>query len=320
MTIEFVGRTIPITRVRTGFHSFDRAFVNREGDIGLPVKTIAEISGPSHAGKSTLCYTLAGIVSRELGGEISLVDLEGFDYEFLEQIVSFTGYSGKVHIIEKDTDEDDLEELAKSLKEECRIGILDSIGAIAPIGEIEGKLYEAHMGRRALLMAKLSRRIVHYQRMLDRPTMVVATNHVHPRLGGYGTVTPGGETKNYLGSIHIRVKVKEKYPDGSYTLQGKVRKNKWGIHNREFLLFCLSGRGFHPGLSAVMDCLNLKIAKKQRGTGVILLNGEKTSRTKTLVDNYEDQERFEPFFSALAESEGTGGEESEVDDNDDNGN
>lgn len=303
--IDFVGITVPITRVLTGFYSLDRAFINRDGEIGFPVKTIAEVFGPNHIGKSTFWYTIAGILCRELGGDISVLDLEGFDYKFMEQVIAFTGFQGRVYVISLETDEAEMEELADSLGKGCTVGILDSIGAIAPMGEIDGRLYEANMGRRGMLMARLSRRIVHIQRKSQTPSIILATNHQHLRMGGTydvlsqgPVITPGGETKNYLSSVRIQLKRDEKFPDGSYTVKGKVKKNKWGLIEREFKMFCLSGKGFHPGLSAVIDCLELKLATKQKG-GMIALGKTKIARMSTLVKGWDDKDQFTPFLEAL---------------------
>jgi RecA/RadA recombinase len=313
MTIKFVGETIPITRVMTGFHSFDRAFINYDGDIGFPIRTVAEVYGPNHVGKSTFWYTLAAIICKSLGGKIALLDLEGFDHKFLETVLTYAGYEGEINLISLDTDEDELKELADSLGKGYTVGILDSIGGIAPIGEIEGKLYEANMGRRGMLMARLSRRILHIQRKAwydsKQSSIVLATNHQHLRMGGTydmlsagPVVTPGGETKNYLSSVRILMRRKEKFPDGSYTVHGKVTKNKWGICFQEFDMFCLSGRGFHLGLSAMLDCVNLKLAKRVSG-GMVMIGKTKIAKLSTLVKKADDPEIFEPFFEALEENE-----------------
>jgi len=48
-------------RIQTGLYSFDRAFVNAKGELGLPITSI-ELYGPTHCGKTTMAVSLTGLL------------------------------------------------------------------------------------------------------------------------------------------------------------------------------------------------------------------------------------------------------------------
>lgn len=268
--VTILGASVPVQRIMTGLYSFDHAFINREGEIGFPIGKGVEIYGQTFCGKSTITYGLAGIVAKSIGKDIALADFEGFDPKFLSTVLASSGFDGNIYCIQEEEDEEALDTLLVSLKDKkFGVGILDSIGAISPVSESEGDLGEANMGRRAFLMAQFTRKALKLMRS-DESKTIFMINHAYPKIGGRGLDTPGGEVKKYLASIRIAVKRKylkgsyEEYPDGSYIIEGTVVKNRWGLKDKVFNLFVLSGKGIHVGLTAMYDCINLGLAKKER--------------------------------------------------------
>lgn len=295
MSIEIVGKFPPRPRIVTGLYSLDHAFVNDEGELGFPVGHGNELFGLNYIGKSTFALGLAGILAKAQGEDVSFADLEGFDRNHLVRIMDTVGYTGKVYIPsgitkiaveedeldidplidevkpkkkkeEKEYDEVILDELIIDLKRKnCCVGIVDSIGAISPISEIEGEIGEANMGRRGLIMAQFSRKALKLCRSAKTPKTILMLNHWYPKLGSRGYSTPGGEVKRYLTSVQILLKQKEIFPDKSYILEGTVKKNRWGYPHKTFCVFMLAGHGIHSGLSAAYDCVTYKIAKRGKG-------------------------------------------------------
>ena len=297
MPIEFVGNPLKIYRYITGLYTFDRACLNARGDVGFPIGSIITLAGPTGCGKSTTVYSLAGMMGKHLEQSISLADFEGYDVQYLEDILTDKDYSGKVNLIQKDTTEEALKEIELTIKtDEYGIGILDSIAAISPFAEMESELGEADWGRRAKLLAKFSRRLMQYLRLNKKN--VFAINHVHPNMSGFGTTTPGGQTIKYLSGVEIRMKKIEEFDDGSFVVTGKIRKNKFGIGQRVFFLFMLSGKGIHTGLTALQDCLVLEKAEKQR---TIKINGESLGYMKDFIQSAHDgdDKAFQPFIKLL---------------------
>lgn len=301
MTIQFIGEQRKTYRIQTGFWSFDQAFKNRSGAVGFPVRGICEISGWAGVGKSTLATSLSGIIGKELGVGIALADLEDhFDEDLARKVLEGTGFTGDFFIAPGELDTEKLEAMLLKLRDgSYAIGIVDSIGAISPIAEVEGGLEESSMGRRAKVVAVLSRRAIHFSNYLKKPYIIFATNHVHAVMGGRGTVTSGGVVKDYLCTTRIRLKSKEIFDDGSTLLNGKVDKNSFGYSHRAFNLVNVVGWGFHPGLTAVFDCVDKKLATNSR---VVKLGDKSYGYMKQLIASPDDFQLFEPFQQALKDN------------------
>jgi len=295
-------QTRPI-RLVTGWYTFDKSFENKYGDVGYPLGKSAEIYGPTHCGKSTFVYALSGVIASKLACNINLADLEGFDPEFAVQVMTNSGMTeGEIYHIVRKTHEETMQELLDTLWEEGdQIGILDSIGAVSPVAEKDGDLGDANMGQRAKLMNAFCRRLTNILNQFPNQKNVFMTNHVHSNLLGPGIITPGGTGKEFLNSVRIMVKRKEEFEDGSYILEGLVKKNRWGFHGRRFYLHVLPGIGVHTGLTALFDCFMLKLADRKK---VISMNGEKYGYYSTIrARAFEnDQEYFQPFIQRIQEN------------------
>ena len=300
MTVTFTGQERKTLRVLTGFYTFDRAFKNKKGDIGLPIRGMSEISGYPGVGKSTLAYTLGGIIASQLNANIALSDLEDhLDPDFMGTVLSNAGFLGNVYNAKGALDHEKLEDMLKKLKaEDYAVGIIDSVGAISPVSEAEGGLEDASMGRRAKLVAIMARRAIKIGSIKDTPLIVFTTNHVHQVMGGRGTTTSGGVVKDYLSTTRMRISIKETFDDGSSLIGGKVDKNSFGFGKRTFFLFNLAGYGIHVGLTAMYDCIMLGIAKSDR---TIKLGDTSFGYPKKIIEVAEDQEIFVPFINALKE-------------------
>jgi len=313
MAVKIVGGSKP-HRIVTGLYSFDRAFVNNDNDLGAVVGIGYEIFGLNSTGKSTFAYSLASILARETEGDIALCDFEGFDADFLSKVAETNGFSGKIYIVSEEDDEQQLDKLLGLMDTKCSVGILDSIGAIAPMGEIKGEIGESNMGKRAFLVAQFSRKGLKLFRFKKDKTILMI-NHWVPKLGGYGYDTPGGEAKKYITSIRIKLQRKETFPDMSYALVGTVVKNRWGYADRQFHVFMLAGYGLHAGMTALWDCVMLKLVKRTK-VG-ITLDKENLGKLGSFAKAAKlgQSEVFEPFYKLL---EGQHGKD-DTEDTDGNG-
>jgi RecA/RadA recombinase len=317
MAAKIIGTQSKPHRIVTELHSLDRAFTNNDGDIGVVIGIGYEIFGLNHTGKSTFAYSLASIIGKLTPGDIALADFEGYDSNFLSKVATTNGFSGKVYVISEPDDEDQLDGLIESLRKNCCVGILDSIGAIAPMAETKGDIGEANMGRRAFLIAQFARKGLKLFRFSKDKTILMI-NHWYPRLGGYGFDTPGGEAKKYIASIRIKLQRKETFPDKSYALLGTVVKNRWGFQDQTFNAFMLAGFGLHHGMTALWDCIMYKIIKRTKSG--LSLNGENigTLGHYAVSAKKGETEIFNQFYALLKEYNGK--PETEVEDSIDNGN
>jgi RecA/RadA recombinase len=311
MTINIIGDAPTVRRLETGLYTFDRAFENKKGDIGFPLGIGVGIHGLTHCGKSTIVYGLSGLIASAQEKSIALVDLEGFDPIFLSTVLENAGYSGDVQNIQEKTDEKMLNKLVSFMKDDdyC-VGILDSVAAISPITEQKGSVGEANMGARAFRMAQLTRKMLPILRNSDLHTLFMV-NHMYPKIGGFGYTIPGGEVQKFLASIIIRVKrvyYKDKYaeyPDGSYIIEGKVIKNRWGFKDRTFWLFVLAGRGIHIGLTNLYESHRLypKVVTIERN--IVKIGDESFGNLAKIVRKAHEGETeiFEPFIKVLKDNE-----------------
>lgn len=299
MKIKIVGKTNPIHRIVTGLHSFDHAFANVAGKIGFPMRGIVELAGTTGCGKTTFILSLASMIGKLEKTNISFADIEGYDPEMMETVVTNAGFDGSLFLINETTDEKALDELINQLDNaDCSVGIFDSIGAISPISELEGDLGEANMGRRAKLLAQFARKVNHLTK--DHPDKTFfMINHQHPVIGGRGLITPGGETIKYISPIRIRMKRIEEFPDGSYALEGKVVKNRYGYEDNLFHVFVAAGYGISHQMTAVFECKKNKLLRGDWRS--VKYNeqsfGSYSSILKKALDG--ETEFFQPFYDAL---------------------
>jgi RecA/RadA recombinase len=297
MPITLVGKLPSIERVQTGFWSLDRALQNGRGERGFPLRTIVELYGYEGVGKSTFCWDIASRLNPN--GTVCVGALETLDPEYMQDIMRNAGFDGTIEIAKGDTDEEFVTHLATVIaREDVHVGILDSVGAISPIAEISGEMGEANMGRRAHITAQFSRRIQNVLRNKETPTVVFVIAHLSQIIGGRGSETTGGTAKKFLASLRIRLRRVEGFDDGSYLIEGKLEKNRWGIEDKTFQMCYLSGKGFHTGLSAVFDCVTMGLAKRER---VIKMGDDSYGFISKLFAQASDGQDavFEPFKDAL---------------------
>ena len=300
--------------------SFDNAFANRLGETGFPLGiTMVEVSGLTGVGKTTFVLGMSGLLATKRENNVALLDLEGFDPTTMISILESMGFDGKLYVAEDDDDETAMDNLLGALRDKKNnygVGILDSIGAISPISEAEGDLGDANMGRRAKLVAQFSRKALKILRdSKNDPKVIFCINHLHPIIGGRGFVTPGGETSKYLFAIRIRLKRKEEFPDGSYVLEGKVVKNRYGYKDRVFHVFILAGKSIHKGLTCMYDGILSGLVERKK---VIKIGENSFGSMKSIVAKAQegDEDFFIPFINLLNDTQPITSEETEDEDMD----
>lgn len=297
--MEIEDNSPDIERIPTGLYSLDHALINDRMEIGLPINVGYEWFGGTGIGKSTTVHSIAGLIASPPG--VVLADFEGYDPKLLTSIYKGVGFDGKVKVLHEKEDEEQLDELLSALKlPEYSVGILDSVGAISSVGEQSGELGEANMGQRARILAPFTRKYMHLTRFTKAPKTMFLINHWYPKIGSRGYATPGGEVKNYICTVRILLRRTEVFPDGSYVLEGKVYKNRWGFGNRQFYVFILAGQGIHKGLTCMYDGILLgKVERKK----TISIGDESMGYLKTIVQHAHDGDDkfFEPFVKAIAD-------------------
>jgi len=91
------------------------------------------------------------------------------------------------------------------------------------------------MGKRAKLVAQVSRSLTNSVRNKAEPSVAIVINHVHGIMGGRGHTTAGGETLKYLSAIRIMIWPAETFPVSEndtkplgFYVNGKIEKLRYG--------------------------------------------------------------------------------------------
>jgi len=301
-----------LQRIPTDLYSFDYALGDlRNKKLGMPVPGIIEIYGPTHVGKSTLAYHLSSQVNLE--GRVILCDFEGIDVDYVRYAYEKQGFQGTLKIInaldnkgKARSHEDMLNELTEEFyNPETTAGIVDSIGMVAPIFEVESDIEEGYGAKRATIVARFVRRLLLPLIGMELPRPLFAINHSHQILGGgYGHQSSGGVALQHakIASVYLTYSSRDfiKTADKilAYVIRGRVEKLRYGGRGREFKIVIIPNYGVRPNLTALIDAVDIGIV--ERGA-TVKINGESLGYISKLVEadlNGAD-EVFEPIHKAL---------------------
>lgn len=287
--VTTTGRYPTLTRVKTGLFSLDYA-LSYEGNLGIPLRVISEFFGYTNVGKTTLADYVAGKIAAEMGGSITIADLEMNDVSYIPFAVGMAGYKGNVRMVDVTdekkkirTHEDVLMDMAKDLlKESVAAVVWDSVGATqsmaqqAVLTDPKATFGEAFMGKRAKLVGDVAGALRTALIAKELPSIAIAINHVHQVIGGRGHITPGGERLKYLAGVRIMMWSAEAFyeddndptsPALGFRVRGQVEKLRFGGRGRKFEFYIVPGYGVHPGVSAMFDTFEitarLNAAKKK---------------------------------------------------------
>lgn len=308
--IEIIGDWPDVERRPLGLWSFDRALGG-----GQPMRAVYEMFGPMQSGKTSLAQYMAARGS--LPGKILFMEIENrLDKEYLRSNLELAGFDGKVVLIPRGRSKkkkwmginhtECLNELAEGLLEDdVTAGILDSAGALVSEAQAKRKIGEQKPGDEAKLVWQLLRKVIYALnrgRMPDAPPAnLYLISHTHGVIGGRGYTTSGGTAGEYLATVRLSMWPGDFEDDGSFTIKGTVQKLTYGPSKRKFKVFLLAGRGIHVGLTAMVDCVDLELAKREsRG---VVLDGTNIGRIGTLLKAAREGKdaKFKPFFEALKE-------------------
>lgn len=324
--VQVIGDVYPVKRIRTGLWSLDRALRDR-GDIGLPLRSLFELYGFEHSGKSTLAWYLAARVKGT--GTIWIADLEGtLNKEYVRDVVWNAGFRGTVRVSDyQNTDkrkrkmrshEEQMQDAIDALKEDDDVhaSVVDSIGMMWPIVDTEKDLGERTVGQRAKTVADATRRVGAWLRITDDPKLCIWINHVYSPIGGRsrGYETPGGWTKKYGASIRVWLqRIENDVPKGTgnFIAEAKVQKLKWGgaKPTSKGLIYFIPGYGVSKEMTDVFDCVNEGLAKREATIKLKKFNDKKgedewvsMGRLGQLVEKAWEPHKHKDLFKNFSEA------------------
>jgi RecA/RadA recombinase len=290
MLPEIEGVVPDVFRIQTGLHSLDSA-LGFGGDRGFPLRTVVELYGREHVGKSSVAYYLGGAIRPD--GKVGIVDTEGsLDPQYLRIAFGQAGFRGTIKVtdfIKQVKGEDvgryhneQVTELADYLiNPEYNAIILDSVSMYRSKQETEGEIGDANMGKRAFNVGQWSRRCAsHLMVYHNPPKTALMVNHVFVGMGSTrGHYTPGGRVKGHAANFRLYMWREETFDDGSFLANVKVEKLRWGgvRRDQQGLVYIIPGLGVSPEMTAIFDAKNLGLVK--RGTHIkylIMKDGKET--------------------------------------------
>ena len=329
--IEIIGDIYPVTRVVTGLWSFDRALGFR-GENGVPLRSLIELYGHEHSGKSTLGWFISSKVSP--AATVWIADIEGtLDKVYIKEVMKNAGFTGTVRVADYAEDkkgkpalrphEKQLQDAIDAILEpEVSAAIVDSVGAFWPIVDSAKELGERSVGQRAKTIADASRRVAAWLRITEDPKLFIYINHVHPNIGGRGFSTPGGVTKSYTANVRLWLqRIANDIPEGSgnFLAETRVQKLKFGGANpeRKGLVFFIPGFGISKEMTDVFDCIRVGIAERGATIKLKQYNDKKgkdemvsMGRIGDLVDKAQNPAQNKALFKHFADALEKYGQES----------
>lgn len=316
--VSFRG-TYPVhTRILTGCVSLDRAVAGtnfkQEPLPGLPMRCGYHVwSKESGVGKTTLTLSLIGMIATALNKDIAVCPIDTFDAGNLEAILNYTGMNSSVDVVlSPKGHSDSVNQLNDTLaKKGICASMLDSAYSVMSTAVEEGEVEDANMGKDAKLVSTYVRQAKGVIDAAKEDKAFFVTNMSFVSIGGargFGPppyVPARGRTLMGLTSIHINLSqayVGNKVVrfDAGRLLSGRIEKNNFGPTLREFKVFTIGGIGIHRGLTAVYDCLDYGLATINRGK--VNVFGEDIASTQEMLDDYNNQDLFTPFFKALKDN------------------
>jgi RecA/RadA recombinase len=281
--LQIEGNIQELKRIPTDLYSLDLALSSKD-QLGIPAPAIVEITGRQGVGKSTLAYHLASQVNPK--GRVVLCDMEGIDIGYVRNAFEQEGFDGTLKIIEAmdskgklRSHEDMLNELTDEFyNPEVSAGILDSIGAISPIFEVENDIEGGFGAKRASIVARFIRRFGKILYGMEQPRHLFVTNHIHEIIGGRGHQSAGGRGLEHakIVSLYLYTSSAESIKSGDEVIAdvvvGKCEKLRYGGKGRTFKFVTVAGHGVRKHLSALIDAVDLGIVTR----GAVLKLGDKS--------------------------------------------
>ncbi len=205
---------------------------------GIPRGAVLEIFGEPGAGKSTLCYYIAGKFV-EAGGIVIYLDIEGEvnsewaaknGLDFSSDSVKLLRFDYAEHVLSY------IETVAGAMTPEDKaLIIIDSIAALVPKDEAEQDIDKASIALAARLSARFVRRVK--SKLSKSKTTLIAVNQVRATMNPFGPSedTPGGISWKFVAAARFRVSRGSAFKEGDRVIGHTIKvypvKNKLSFLN-----------------------------------------------------------------------------------------
>ncbi len=280
---------------------------------GYPRGRIVEVFGPEGGGKTTLAlHALAE--AQKAGGIAAFIDAE---HALDPRLAYSLGVKIEdLYVAQPDSGEQALYILETLVRSGAvDVIVVDSVAALTPQAEIDGKIGDSQVGLQARLMSYALRRLT--SAISKSNCVVIFINQLRAKISvtGYGgpqETTTGGRALKFYSSLRIEVKRGKSITRGDETLGHelwiKVVKNKLAPPFRTAHASLIYGKGIPMEVSLIDIALDYDVLKRKGSW--IAYKGETLGQGKESVGSYlmEHAELLEEVIAAVKEkaSEGLG--------------
>ncbi len=247
---------IRVETISTGSIALDLA----TGIGGIPRGRITELFGHESSGKTTIALHVIAEAQKD-GGIAVFIDAEhALDPSYAKRIGVNTE---ELYISQPDYGEQALE-IVENLINSGAVDVIvvDSVAALVPKEELEGKMEDTKVAMQARLMSQALRKlkgIVHRSN-----TALIFINQIREKIGAYGNpeTTPGGRALKFFADMRIEVRRGADIKDGERRIGNRVRvkivKNKLAPPFQEAEFDIIYGEG----ISKISDIVDTAVEKK----------------------------------------------------------
>jgi recombination protein RecA len=235
---------------------------------GFPKGRIIEIFGPEGSGKTTVAlYAIAE--AQKAGGVAAFIDAE---HALDPRLAAALGVDiESLYLSQPDSGEQALYVLDALVRSGAiDIVVVDSVAALTPQAEIDGRIGESQLGLQARLMSYALRRLTSI--ISKTNCCVIFINQLRALIStGYGAgpteTTTGGRALKFYSSVRLEVRRGKKLERGDDTigheLYMKVVKNKQAPPFRSAHASLIYGKGIPKGVAVVDMAVDYEVIKRK---------------------------------------------------------
>jgi len=278
-------RTATVDVISTGVLPLDVSL----GIGGYPRGRIVEIFGPEGSGKTTLAlHALAE--AQQAGGVAAFIDAE---HAMDPRLAHSLGVQiDSLYVAQPDSGEQALYILETLVRSGAvDIIVVDSVAALTPQAEIDGKIGDSQVGLQARLMSYALRRLT--SAISRSNCIVIFINQLRAKIstmsfGGPQETTTGGRALKFYSSVRIEVKRGKSISRGDenlgHELWIKVVKNKQAPPFRTAHASLIYGKGIPREMALLDMAIDYDIIRRKGSW--IAYKGETLGQGKDNVASY----------------------------------
>lgn len=250
----------------------------------FPEGRVVEIYGPESSGKTTLALHAIAQIQKN-GGTAAFIDAEhALDPEYAAKLwVDLDA----LLLAQPDYGEQALqiaEELAKTSA--VKLIVIDSVAAMVPRAEVEGDMWDSHMGLQARMMSQGLRKLTSI--LAKTGTTIIFINQLRMKIGvlfGNPETTTGGNALKFYASQRIEIrrgdKIEKDKQQIGYIAKVKIVKNKVAPPFKKAEIPVLFSQGYDRATDLVECALLFNLITR---TGAFYtLNGQKIQGKENTV-------------------------------------